>query len=124
MSKKKLLPLRPEAFYCGPFTFTVNWDIEDWGIQAASSARFDRDMSLYIGFTDRSSCTVWINPHASEQFQREALLHEVTHCCQLVAGLPNDGNVSGEDFITRITPLLLDTLMRNLGLREFLFWEE
>ena len=124
MGKKKLLPLQPESFKCGPFTFTVDWTIEGWGYQATSQARFDKDMALYIGFTDRGSCTVWINPHAVEQFQREALLHEVTHCCQLVANLPNDGNVSGEDFITRITPLLLDTLQRNPGLREYLFWED
>lgn len=121
--KQKLLPPRPESVVVGPFTISVDWTVEGWGFMATSQARFDRDMSMYIGFTDRSNLTIYVNPHAVEQFQREALLHEVLHCCQFVANLPNDGNVSGEDFITRVSPILLDTFMRNPGLREYLFYE-
>lgn len=62
--------------------------------------------------------------------QREALLHEVMHACQAVAALPNIGyvvgdarrpaDVTGEDFITRLAPLLLDALARNPGLAAFI----
>jgi hypothetical protein len=124
VGKKKLLPLRPETIVVGPFTFSVDWTVEGWSSFAASSARFDKDAALYYGFTDRTTLTFYVNPHAAEQFQREALLHEVTHGCQMVAGLPNEGQVSGEDFITRVTPILYDTLKRNPDLREYLFGEE
>jgi len=124
MGKKKLLPLQPTEFQCGPYRWSVDWTVEGWGSIANSSARFDQDKALYYGFTDPAQLQLWINPHAAEQFQREALLHEVTHAAQFVAGLPNEGQIQGEEFVTRVTPVLLDTLMRNPGLREYLFWED
>lgn len=111
---------RPRSFRCGPFTFAIDWTVAGWSAAANSSASFDADAARYYGYTDRGSCTVWINPHAAPAFQREALLHEVMHCCQLTAGLPNLGTTTGEEFITRLAPVLLDTLDRNPRLRAYL----
>lgn len=111
---------RPRTIRVGPFVFDVDWTARGWAEMAQTFVPWDADASRYYGFTDRGSCRIWVNPHASEQFQREALLHEVIHACQAVAGLPNSGAV-GEDFVTRVTPVLLDTLDRNAALRRYLF---
>lgn len=115
-----MTPPRPKAFRCGPFTFTIDWTVAGWSAAANSAASFDADAARYYGYTDRGTCTIWVNPHATADFQREALFHEVMHACQMTAGLPNTGSSTGEDFITRITPVLLDTLDRNPRLRAYL----
>ena len=120
-----MTPKRPTRIRVGPYVFTVEWSATAWAdAQQAAGSPFDAEMGRSYGYTDRYSSRIWINPHAVHEYQREALLHEVMHACQAVAVLPNGATatpVTGEDFITRISPILLDTLDRNPGLRAYLF---
>lgn len=121
MAVARPVPL-PKEVRVGPFAFTVDWSVAGWSEALdATIAGTDHDAQNAYGMTDRRGCAIWINPHAAAGFQREALLHEVMHACQFTAGLPNMGPVTGEDFITRVSPLLLDALDRSPGLRAYLF---
>ena len=112
---------RPRKVEVGPFTYKILWDVAAWSETFdAGLAGSDPDAVRAIGMTDKRSCTIWINPHADPQYQREALLHELSHAVQFVAGLPNLGLVAGEDYITRSTPLLLDMLRRNKAVAAYL----
>jgi hypothetical protein len=117
-SRKKFVPDRVQV---GPFEFTIDWSVQGWSEAMEShSSSMDPDYGRFYGFTDPRTCSIWINPHAAATFQRETLLHEIMHACQAVAALPNEEPVKGEEFVTRISPILLDTLTRNVGLIDFL----
>lgn len=122
---------RPKRIRVGPYTFTVDWSERGWSdTREAMVAGYDADLGRAYGFTDRRNLGMWINPNAPIELQREALLHEVMHACQAVAALPNagyvgdavhrPGDVTGEDFITRLAPILLDALARNRDLAAFI----
>jgi hypothetical protein len=112
----------PTSVRVGPFRFAIECGARQWSeIREASVSQYDAELSRAYGFTDRSACVIYLNPTASLDQQREALLHELMHAAQAVAGLPNAGTSTGEDFITRLSPILLDALDRNPRLREYLF---
>lgn len=124
-------PKRPGKVVVGPYTFSVCWTEKGWSdAREAAVAGYDPDLGYGLGFTDRRNLAIWINPNAPLDYQREALFHEVMHCCQAVANLPNSGQVvsaltraaeiTGEDFITRISPLIVDTLRRNPVVNTFI----
>lgn len=123
LGKKKGDPKRPEVIQVGPFIYTVQWDHESWS--AAFDATIDAadpDVLRAYGMTDQRGSVIYINPNNAETILRETLLHEVMHACQFVAGMPNKAPVAGEEFVTRISPLLLDTLRRNPDLRDYITW--
>lgn len=111
---------KPTRIHVGPFTWHIDWTITGWS-QALDDASLgaDPDAARTYGMTDKRSCRIWINPHSAEDFQRETLLHELLHACQFVAGLGTT-TTDPEDFIMRVSPLLLDTLTRNKGLLTYL----
>ena len=111
---------RPTKVRIGPFDWHIDWSVSGWS-QAldASLLGADPDSARTYGMTDKRSCRIWINPHSAEDFQRETLLHEIMHAAQFVAGLGTTP-VDPEDFIMRVSPLLLDALTRNKGLAAYL----
>jgi len=114
----------PQNVRVGPFDFSIDWSVQGWSeAMDAQISSMDPDHGRYYGFTDPRASRIWVNPHAASTFQRETLLHEIMHACQAVAALPNDETVKGEEFVTRLSPILLDTLARNAGLVEFLLDE-
>ncbi len=125
MAAKKSEPDRPTSLLIGPYTWTVTWDVESWSKAFDDTVMGDEpDAGRAFGMTDKRSCTIWMNPHNAETFLRETLLHEIMHACQFVAGMSNKTPIVGEDFITRLSPILADALRRNAGLIEYVFWQD
>lgn len=114
-------PKPPATVEVGSLTYTIDFSVEGWSDAiSAQNNGHDPEDGRYYGFHDASGCNIWINPHATIEIQRESLLHEVMHACQFVACLPNRGKSSGEAFISRLSPVLIDTLRRNPDLARFL----
>ena len=74
------------------------------------------------GYVNHDLAEMVVRPNQTIDLQRETVLHEVIHGVRYLANLPS-GEVE-ESFVTRMTPLLLDTLRRNPHLRQFLFKED
>jgi hypothetical protein len=114
---------RPTKVVVGPFIWRVSWSKSEWATYHDASlteSPDNADAIRAVGMTYRRDRLILINPMCDEQVQREALLHEVLHACQFTVDLPNEGQVKGHDFITRITPMLLDALLRSPGLAGYL----
>ena len=110
----------PRHVDVGPYRFTIICTVAAWSPMQDANV-LDPDPMRAYGFCDKRTCTIWLNPHVSPEFQREALLHELMHAVQFTAGLPNSTPIALEDGITRMSPLLLDVLRRNRTLRAYLF---
>jgi hypothetical protein len=120
--KKKGDPPRPEVIQVGPFIYTVNWDHESWSAAFDATVTSNSDAVRAYGMTDQRGSVIHMNPNNAETFLRETLLHEVTHACHFVAGLGDGATVTCEEFVTRVSPVLLDTLRRNPELRDYITW--
>lgn len=80
-----------------------------------------RDMQDKSGLCDFDQCDIIINSRIVEQAQRETLLHEVLHAVMDATGLDEWlGEEQTEDAVRRLSPMLLDTLQRNVELVDYL----
>lgn len=76
------------------------------------------------GATYHNSGVIRIRPNLTDGEYRDTLFHEVRHACAHAAGVSQEEKLSEEEWISRTTPILLDTLTRNPELRKILFDEE
>lgn len=99
----------PATVQIGPYTYTV-----------ALVERVRDDAWAYIEFGQRA---ITIQSGLPPCAIRAALMHEVTHGANNLAGM-TDGKRSEEAFTTRQAPILLDVLRRNPQLVAFLTAED
>jgi hypothetical protein len=76
------------------------------------------------GSTYHQSGIIKIRPNLSSGEYRDTLLHEVQHAAAHFAGIQADEKLSEEEWISRITPVLLDVLCRNPKLHGELLHED
>ncbi len=75
------------------------------------------------GSTYLTQSVIRIRPGLSEGEHRDTLLHETLHACAHFANISHKERLVEEEWIGRLTPVLLDTLCRNPELRKVLFNE-
>lgn len=96
----------PKLINVGPFKCTVVRTEE--AIQKASlEAGVELD-----GQWQARSLTIVIRPDLAADLEAETLVHEVLHVLFAIAGVEDDAGEQ-EAIVTRLSPLLLDTLRRN-----------
>lgn len=93
----------PSRVAIGPFTYRVRRaDIEDFG---------EADLNEFV---------ISLRRRMSPETSREVLFHELLHACIAAAGFEWDEREE-EALVKRLSPVLLDTLQRNVLLRDYLF---
>lgn len=98
----------PKYIYIGPYRYVIS---------ASNKLGEPDDLD---GMTDTSRGKIILRKRLSFTRKRETLLHEILHAVWDVCALKNDNE---EDMVTRIAPILLDTLRRNLDLVDWLVEE-
>jgi hypothetical protein len=98
----------------GPYTYAVTDERLDW--QAVEELR---GPAAY-GYTSHTQQRIYLQPALHPAMRRTVLLHEVLHAAAFASGLAFDGDHSEEEWVLRVTPLLLDALARSHGLAAYL----
>lgn len=98
----------PKTITIGPLTYQVKYVKK---LQNADKDPLNGQICLGEG-------VIKIDPSAHEDHQRSTLMHEILHGVFYMAGIgaEPDHQVLDEELITRIAPILMDTLMRNPGI--------
>lgn len=109
---------RPSKLTVGPFEFQLIFSSEETKANSPDSS----EHTSAFGVTRLDKLTVYIDPSAPMQIQRETLLHEILHCCWFTIGIEND--YIEEMIVAALSPLLLDTLLRNKMVYKFIFGED
>ncbi len=105
----------PKTLRIGPYDYTV--DCSEKG--ARESQDFTNNNGT-VGYHFPRCTRITILPELSESNRRGVLFHEVIHACASVAWLNPTEKVTGEEWNSRIYPILLDTLQRNPSLVAYL----
>lgn len=105
----------PTKLKVGPFTYLVT------SSQAAIDAACRTEGADLFGHTDFATLRIAIAPDTHPARQQETLLHEVLHTLTRQAGIVNELSATDEErLVTRLAPILLDTLRRNPTLVAYL----
>ena len=108
---------KPSKIVVGSHVYRVLWSTADWAEAVEGNERH----SAMFGLTDTRRAVIAINPLIAETMQRETFLHEVLHACEFYAGMIDDSRkYASEEWITRLSPVLLDALLRNPAMRAYL----
>ena len=67
------------------------------------------------GATYKELSEIRINPHLSSKLKEITLLHEVLHACADFTGIESE-KLTEEQWVVRISPILLTVLKENKGL--------
>jgi len=90
-----------------PATITIG--NQDWIIKPDVTERESgNDGSNY-----RGSQIISYDPHLHIQQQELAILHEILHACGSFAGMEDKDKLTEEEWVTRVTPILLAVLEKN-----------
>jgi hypothetical protein len=102
----KAAPSAPKTLRIGPYTYTVDSAVPD-GL---------------LGQTDPDALKIHLNPAQPRDNERETLLHEIMHAVFALTGMSRKLSSAKEESIIRtLSPLLLEVLLRNPKLRDYLF---
>lgn len=100
----------PKKIEVGPTLYVVKIDPDFLNAEAVNQGYL---RGLY-GLTDHHTCTIYLHEENSPPRQREVSMHEVLHVVTENCGIAGEyGRVKDEDIVSRMAPLLLDTLRRN-----------
>lgn len=108
------MPKPPKRIVVGPFTYRVTHD------RATMNARCRTEGGDLMGSAEHRSLTIDLDPDQAPGQKRDTVLHEVLHTITEMTGLALVWGNDDEDFIRRISPVLLDVLRRNPKLVGFL----
>lgn len=107
---------RPRRVNIGAVEYRVKWSRKR--IRRHAKTQGD-DTVQYWGATDLLNSVILINPEASEDQQRDTLLHEVLHA--IAHTFHVQWCKDEERMIRRLTPLLLIVMQQNPKLSSYLF---
>jgi hypothetical protein len=108
----------PSRIRVGPYSYTLALD--QAGVDRKGAAAGER----YIGHTDLEAQSIVIAPGLAPDVEAETVLHETLHCCLDASGAVTEwGPDKIELLISRLAPVLLDTLRRNPKLSAYLLEE-
>ena len=112
MVQKKM----PKRVKVGPFNFDIKCDKE-----SIDSAKVEFDSLDALGFMSTVDQTIYIDPEMQDDMKSETLMHEILHAICMATGISNAFESKDEEnFISTISPMLLDTLRCNNEVADFI----
>lgn len=97
-----------------PFSYEVRWS--DTHPRDAQGKAIDWDAKW--GYTDHTHSVIYIHPDVNPYLARVILMHEILHAAAFVAGCAYDTELDEEDWVLRVSPILLNILDMNPELRK------
>lgn len=105
----------PNYAYVGPYTYKI--ELND-------SVIIDYEEDV-CGLCDPLKQDIWLRTGLGKIFERETVLHELLHAMFDMTGLSHElGMDKEENIIRRLSPVLLDFLMSNPHILEYLLSEK
>lgn len=108
----------PAQIVVGPVVYTVSSKPSDVDAAIVAAVKSQGQPDFY-GVTNHPNLTITLNPEQADGQLRDTVLHEVLHTVTTIASLELSGKEE-EEFVSRISPILLDVLRRNPALVEYL----
>lgn len=110
----------PATITVGPYVYDVTTSQRDFDI-ATRTAVCRGDEPAFYGTTNHHALRIIIDPSQAPRAMRDTTLHETLHAITDLVGLRAELTTDEEEqFVTRVSPALLDVLQRNPDLVAFL----